>query len=76
MFRANRETDLTMMRSTLPFLAVGYQPIQLVPLFHLGSRDAFIGINVDELIFGMLLGIVAVVADLCGEGMELVGGIA
>ena len=57
----------------LTFPAVGYQPIQLVPLFHLGSRDALIGINIDKLIFGMLLGIVAVVADLCGEGVELVG---
>lgn len=57
----------------LAFPAVGYQPIQLVPLFHLGSRDALIGINVDKLIFGILLGIVAVLADLCGEGVELVG---
>ena len=57
----------------LAFPAIGDQSIQLVPLFHLGAGQTFIGVDVHQRIFGMLLGIVAVVADLCGEGVELVG---
>ena len=56
----------------LAFSAVGDEAVQLVPLFHLGAGQTFICVDVHQRIFGMLLGIVAVVADLCGEGMELV----
>ena len=60
----------------LVFLAIGYQPFEFITLFHLGSGDTFIGINVDKLIFGMLLGIVTVVPYLCCKGMELIGRVA
>ena len=42
-------------------------------LYH--SAAEHIGIDVDKLVFGMLLGVVAVVPNLRGEGMELIGGI-
>ena len=57
------------------FLTVTDQSVQLIALFHLGSRDTLVGIDVDKLVFGMLLGVVAVVPNLRGEGMELIGGI-
>lgn len=60
----------------LAFLAIGYQPFEFITLFHLGSGDALVGINVDKLIFGMLLGIVTVVPYLCCKGMELIGRVA
>ena len=57
------------------FLTVTDQSVQLIALFHLGSRDTLVGIDVDKLVFGMLLGVVAVVPNLRGKGMELIGGI-
>lgn len=56
-----------------PLLASADHAVEFISVFHARAGDALVGINVDKLIFGMLLGIVAVVADLCGEGVELVG---
>ncbi len=60
----------------LAFLAVRYQPFEFITLFHFSSGDALIGINVDELIFGMLFCVVTVVPYLCCKGMELIGRVA
>ena len=60
----------------LAFPAIGYQPIQLVPLFHLGAGQTFIGVDVRKLIFGVLFGVVTVVPYLCCKGMTLIVGIA
>ena len=46
--------------------------MQIISLVHAGAGDAFIRIDVNQLVLRMSSLIVLVVSDLCGEGVKLV----
>lgn len=60
------------MPARIPLIA----PSRSLSVILISSRHSlFSHSHVDKLVFGMLLGVVAVVPNLRGEGMELIGGI-
>ena len=60
----------------LTLFAVLDQSAKFIPFFHSGAGDAFVRIDIDQGVFGMLFLAVLVASDLRSKGVKLVVRIA
>ena len=57
-------------------LAIPQKPVEIISTAHVRACDSFIRIDVYKLILRVLARKIAVVSNLCGEGVKLIGGVA
>lgn len=58
-----------------PFLTVTHEAVKIVPFLHAGSCDAFIRINVYQLVLRIPLCVFCIILNLGSKGMQLIFGI-
>ena len=70
--RANREIDLTRMRSIFSGPAVLQQALEVLTFFCRGAGNRFIGVQPGEFPFHLGLDVTRIVLRLRGEGVQLI----